>query len=426
MQTLRSTVEWSHNLLDDEERTLLRRLSIFSGSFDLAGAEAVAAGAELAERAVVPCLARLVKKSLVVTLEGRYRLHETIREFARERLRESAEAEGVARHLATHLLALLERKVPGRRAEWLDAVEVEHDNLRGALAWCFEADAPLGLELAHESFRFWNLRGHFSEGRRAYESALAVAPDPSARIALECLIDSAAFVYLQGEPAEARARLERAQAAGEAAADDRLVGRALYLSGLVEAASGDPVQAEAHLEQALPLWQALGDGGMEAEVLHQMGILAGGRGDLPAAENLFRRSLELRERAEAGDEAHITLTFLAAARLAGNADLEGARTAIRESLEIARGLGDRRAAWALDVSSWLAATDSQPERSLVLAGAAAAMHSSAGATLPELWSSLTASFIDRARAELPADEAAAAWERGRALSFNAAIEYALD
>ena len=424
-QTLRSTVEWSHNLLDAEERTLLRRLSIFSGSFDLAGAEAVAGGAELAERAVVPCLARLVKKSLVVTLEGRYRLHETIREFARERLRESAEVDGVSRRLASRLLALLERKVPGRRAEWLDAVEVEHDNLRGALAWCIEADATLALELAHQSFRFWNLRGHFTEGRKTLESALAVAPDPSVRVAVECLIDSAAFAYLQGEPAEAMARLGRAQAAGEAAEDDRLVGRALYLSGLVEAASGDPVRAEAHLEQALPVSQALGDGGMEADVLHQMGLLAGGRGDLPSAESLFRRSLDLREKAEAGDETHITLTFLAAVRLAGNADLVGARKAIRESLEVGRQLGDRRTAWALDVCSWLAATDSEPERCLVLAGAAAAIHASAGATLPVNWSALASSFTDQARSELPADAATAAWERGRALSFNAAIEYAL-
>jgi tetratricopeptide (TPR) repeat protein len=197
------------------------------------------------------------------------------------------------------------------------------------------------------------------------------------------------------------------------------------MSGLVEAATGDPFRAEAHLEQALPLWQALADGGMEAEILHQMGLLAGGRGDLAGAENLFRRSLDLRHRADAGDEAHITLTFLAAVKVA-NDDIDGARGAIRESLEIGRRLGDRRAAWALDVCSWIAAADSQPEQALVLAGAAMGMHASAGATPPEIWLALTKSFTDRARTALPPDRASAATERGRALSYPAAIEYALE
>jgi predicted ATPase len=424
-QTLRATVDWSHNLLDDEERTLLRRLSAFAGSFDLTGAEAVSAGGELSERAVVPCLARLVKKSLVIPAEGRYRLHETIREFGRERLQKAGEVDDVSRRLAVHLDSRLARKLPGRTAEWLDEVEVEHDNLRAALAWCLEADPPLALELAHGAFRFWNLRGHFAEGRKALVASLAAATDKSSAIAVECLIDAAAFAYLQGSWDEAKDRLEQALLAGESAADDRLIGRALYMSGLVEAATGDPVRAEAYLEQALPLWQAMADAGMEAEILHQMGLLAGGRGDIAGAENLFRRSLDLRNRADSGDEAHITLTFLAAVKVANN-DIDGARGAIRQSLEIGRRLGDRRAAWALDVYSWIAADDSEPERALVLAGAAAGMHASAGATPPDIWLALTRSFSDRARAVLTDEAATAAWERGRALSYPAAIEFALE
>ena len=423
-QTLRATVDWSHNLLDEEERILLRRLSAFAGSFDLAGAEAVAAGGELTARAVVPCLTRLVKKSLVVPVEGRYRLHETIREFARERLRDSGESDDVSRRLAAHLLSVISRAVPGRTAEWLDRVELEHDNLRAAFAWCLEADPMQALELAHSGFRFWNLRGHVTEGRLAVDAALAAAPDRPSAVAVECLIDSAAFAYLEGEPNEARKRLDRALKAGEAAADDHLVGRALYMSGLVEAATGDPVRAEAHLEQALPLWHALADAGMEAEILHQMGLLAGGRGDVAAAETLFQRSLDLRNEADGGDEAHITLTFIAAVRVTRD-DVEGARKAVRESLEIGQRLGDKRAAWTLDVCSCIAVADHQAERCLVLAGAAASIHKSAGTTPPDNWQALMRSFTNRARSALLPDEAAAAWERGRALSYRAAIEYAL-
>jgi predicted ATPase len=423
-QTLRSTVEWSHNLLDQEERILLRRLSVFAAGFDLAGAEAVAAGAGLATAAVVPCLARLVKKSLLVPAEGRYRLHETIREFARERLEDAAESAAVSRRLSHHLLARLDRRTPGMTAEWLDEVELEHGNLRAALAWSVEAEPNLARELAHRAFRFWNIRGHVAEGRAALDSALAAAPD-SSPVSIECLVDSAAFAYLQDEPAEARQRLERALAAGEAAADPRLTGRALYMSGLVEAATGDPVRAEAHLEQALPLWQELGDPGMEAEILHQMALLAGARGDIAGAEALFRRSLDLRYGSDSGDEAHITLTFLAAVKVAGG-DVAAARAAIRDSLEIGRRLGDRRAAWALDVFSWIAAADSEPERALVLAGAAAGMHTSAGATPPAIWQALTQSFVEQAREALPAEQAEAALERGRGLAYQEAIDFALE
>ena len=422
-QTLRSTVEWSHNLLDPEERILLRRLSVFAGTFDLDSAVAVAAGAELSTPAVVPCLARLVKKSLLVTVEGRYRLHETVREFARERLEEAKELDAVARRLALHLLSRLDQRTPGRTAEWLDEVELEHDNFKIALGWCTDRDPLLARELAHGAFRFWNLRGHVAEGRGALASVLAIASDTST-ISVECLIDSAAFAYLQGDSAQAKADLAAALAAGEAAGDERLTGRALYMSGLVEAATGDPVRAEAYLEQALPLWQALSDGGMEAEILHQMGLLAGGRGELATAENLFRRSLDLRYRADSGDEAHITLTFLAAIKLSGG-DLDAARSAVNESLELGRRLGDRRASWTLDVCSWIAAADSEPERALILAGAAAGMHASAGTSPPAIWLALTNSFIDRARAHLSAPAAEAALGRGRAMPFADAIDFAL-
>ncbi len=420
-QTLRSTVDWSHNLLASDERLLLRRLSVFSGSFDLAAAEAVGAGGELPPTAVVPCLALLVRKSLLMPTESRYRMHETIREFAREKLEESGEAPEVQGRLALCLLDRIDRRLPGRSAEWLDEVELEHDNLKSTLAWATENDPPLALRLAHRTFDFWNVRGHVTEGRAAVEAALAAAPDTAAD-STQCQIDSAAFAYLQGEAPEAMARLGLALAAGRSAGDERVTGRALFMTALVEAATGDPVRAEAHLEEALSHWQTLGDGRMEAEVLHQMGLLAGGRGHLAAAEQLFARSLELRHRAGHDDEAHITLTFLAAVKVAGGG-VEAARSAIRQSLESGLQLGDRRAAWTLDVCSWIAAADSNPARALTLAGAAARMHEISGSKPPPAWLALTDSFI---RAGLPPRESAEAWQRGAGLSYPEAIAYGLE
>ena len=421
-QTLRATVEWSYNLLEAEEKTLLARLSVFAGSFDLVAAELVAADGSLAVERVVPCLARLVRKSLLVFAEGRYGMHETIREFAREQIEVAGDSAEVRRRLALQVLARLNRRSPGRTAEWLDSAELEHDNIRAALAWCVGEDSALAEELAHASFDFWNVRGHIAEGRAAVDSALAAGSDTSPST-LQCLIDSAAFAYLQGEASAALARLTSALAAGEAGGDEQVTGRALFMSALVEAATGEPVSAEAHLEQALPLWQGLHDGRMEAEVLHQMGLLAGARGDLAAAVALFTRSLDVRHLAGCDDEAHITLTFLAAVRVVGG-DIEGARAAIVESLDIGRRLGDRRAAWTLDVCSWIAAGELQPERALILAGAASGLHESSGSTPPATWQALTTSFTERARADLGPKQATAAWERGRAFSYPGAIEFA--
>lgn len=422
-QTLRAAVEWSHNLLEEEERILLRRLSVFAATFDLARAEAVAAGGPLPATAVVPLLGRLVRKSLVATGEGGYHLHETIREFAREQLAAGGEGDQVRGALAREVLTHLEVQRTGRSAAWLRAVESVSGDLATALAWCSGNQPELGLRMAHLAFHYWNVRGRVAEGRQALQAALAAGPSGSSG-ATQCLVDLAALTYLHGDAEAALADLERAVDTATAGSDEGLLGRALYMSALVEAATGRPVQAEAHLEQALPLWQAIGDGTMQAEVLHQMGLLAGSRGDQAGAEALFRRSLDLRARAGSSDEAHITLTFLAAVRMAAG-DIDGARRSVRESIELGSLLDDRRTAWALDVASWIAAAEGRPERAVAIAGAAARMHSTAGARPPQMWNSLTESFIGPARAEL-GEAAEASWERGAAMRYREAVIFALD
>ena len=423
-QTLLATVEWSHNLLDEEERILLRRLAAFAATFELARADFVAAGGPLCTANVVPLVARLVRKSLVSVSEGRYRLHETIREFGRERLAEANEAEAVARALAGDVLGRLEATRIGRSAEWLDSVEAVGEDLAASLLWSAASDPGLGLRMAHRAFPFWNLRGHVAEGRQALQGAIA-AGSPGSAEAVHCLIDLAALTYLHGGADDALDHLGRALELAATMDDETVLGRALYMSGLVEAAVGQPVRAEAHLEQALPIWQGVADGTMEAEVLHQMGLLAGARGDQMAAETLFRRSLEKRAEAGSADEAHITLTFLAAVRIAAG-DIEGARRAIRESIELGSRLGDRRAAWALDVASWIEAAEERPDRAVAIAGAAAKMHSLAGARPPAIWSSLTDSFMGSARQSLGPDAVTAAWDRGSAMTYKEAIALALE
>ena len=181
-RTLQATIEWSHGLLPENEKALLRRLSVFADGFVLEAAEAVCAGGGIGEEEVLDLLSRLADKSLAVVdahsgAEARYRLMETIRQYARERLQEAGEEAGLQRRHADYFLAVARTAAPNLRgagqSEWLTRLETEYDNLRAALAFYGSAstDAEAFLRLTAELWWFWWLRGHFAEGRVWLERA---------------------------------------------------------------------------------------------------------------------------------------------------------------------------------------------------------------------------------------------------------------
>jgi predicted ATPase/class 3 adenylate cyclase len=414
-RTLEATVEWSYELLDPDQKDLLRRLSVFAGGFDLKGAEQVA-GAE-----AVPGLSELVRKSLVTTDEGRYRLLETIREFAGRRLAGTGDEADVRARLSSYVLDLAQGRQPGKTAEWLDRLALEHDNLRAALAY---ADPESGLRLADAAFEYWYLRGHVSEGRAAVDAALALAPRDAHERAT-CMVHAGACRYDQGDNAAAQDVLRQALELARANDDSAALGYGLHISGLVEMAAGNPVAAEACFEEGLGIWQELHDPSNEAEMLYNLGLLAAARGNAPGARDLLARSVEIRRRAGREDETHIALTFTAAVALMAS-ELGAARSAMRESLQIGRRLGDRRLAWSLDVCACLAIASGEPARGLRLAGAAQAMHESSGVLPSEVWRSVLAGYLAPAREQIGADTADAAADAGRKLGYEEAIDFALD
>jgi predicted ATPase/DNA-binding SARP family transcriptional activator len=183
-RTLRGALDWSHELLPEDERVLFRRLSSFAGGWTLEGAEAVGASGGIEEEDVLDLLTNLVDKSLVVTEVRaadvvRYRMLEPVRQYALERLEESGEVMEIQRRHAEYFLALAEEAEPAvegaQQATWLERLETEHDNLRAALSWSLERveEAELGLRVGAALGEFWYLRGYFGEGRRWLEEALA-------------------------------------------------------------------------------------------------------------------------------------------------------------------------------------------------------------------------------------------------------------
>ena len=182
-RTLRATLDWSYQLLPEPERVVLRRLAIFAGGFTEEAASAVAASAEIAASEVVESLANLVTKSLVSVDVGgvmvRYRLPETIRAYALQRLVESGEREQIARRHAEYHLGLFERAEAEAEtrpmAEWLAEYRPRIDNLRAALDWAFSpgGDASIGVALTAASVPLWVDLSMMAECRRHVERALA-------------------------------------------------------------------------------------------------------------------------------------------------------------------------------------------------------------------------------------------------------------
>ena len=267
-QTLRASIDWSYDLLTDDERALLRRLSVFAGGWTLEAAEAVGADGDVEKADVLDLLTNLVEKSLV-TLEAegeRYRLLETVREYAQERLDESGERDQTcARHLGFYV-ALAERAMPElvgpKQGAWLGRLDLERENLIAAHAWCDHAKdgAELGLRLVHSAKRYWLNRGLLGLRHRLTVEALARegARDPSlARC--QALFGAGQVCCFMGRFGEATGYLEESLAIARELDDKGRIAAALQYLGMASLGEGDLATARGHLEEGLTLAQAQGN-----------------------------------------------------------------------------------------------------------------------------------------------------------------------
>ena len=357
-RTLWAAIDWSYGLLDEPERCLLRRLSVFAGGFGLDAVEAVCAGGGVAEEEALDLVAGLVDKSLVVRGDhagrARHRLLDSVRDFAAVRCSQHEDLDLLRSRHFGEFLAMATRADDELRgpdqAEWLARMDAEEDNFRAALRWGLSAGDPaVTLDLVWLLHHYWGWRGNLSEARKWFDEAMARVTDlpPSVNLS-RAFARWGEIAEIMGDYGPARSRYERALAVGRAIDDPVRIGTARIGLGAVAAVQGDLTQARPLFEDALAAYRKAGDRERARWPLEAMGRLALAEGDLEQAAKLLELSLS--EARELGNEAGIAEASLHLARVAhARGDLVAARSLGEEGLGLARRLGER----SLEGDGWI-------------------------------------------------------------------------
>jgi non-specific serine/threonine protein kinase len=438
-RTLRALIDWSHDLLDDEERTLLRRLTVFAGGWPLDAAEAVCAGEGLASDEILYVLSRLVAKCLVLTRvtgdETRYSFLESIREYAAEKLRGADEEVALRARHRDWFLAFAEQAEPELRKPHhrplMDQLERDRENLRAALGWCIErGEAEVGLRLGGALARFWEVRGPHREVRGTLAALLTLpaaqersAPMLAARG--KALHAAGLQAMRQGDWIAGEALFQEALAISRQLGDRRGLAIATYMVGYATRFRGDYPEARRLYEESLQLFEALDDTYWRAETYRALGVTAYFQGELVEARTRYEASLALFS--ELGDEPGVVAALNELGELAlllGN--LEASRSFESACLETACRIGDtERTAMALAVLAGVAAAQDRPRRALRLAASSMALNEATDQRNSPAWHALVERWLEPARRSLSAEACATELAAGRAMSVDAAVEQAL-
>ena len=419
-RTLRATIEWSYDLLDAASKGLFALLSVFAGSFPLTAAEEVCS-------ADLDGLAALVDSSLLKPIgDDRFLMLETIREYALERLAGSAEAEELRQRHAAFFSALAEQAYEHRfdaEAQWSERLEIDHDDLRAALDWLAVSDPERALELAGALGWFWLSHGLLAEGRGRLSGTLAcsTAVGPSRARALTA---SGSLAARHGDVHEGRTQLDEWIGLWRALGDRDELASALDTLGWLLIFAGDDSGSLDAFEQSLELRRELhyrpGETRARVGVCQVLVAL----GDVERAESLSRDLLEMAD--DDPRTEHFAFHFLADCALT-RGDREEAGKRYRESLRAALPLDDViETSFEIQGVAMAAAGTGDPQRALLLAASVEALWESLGTWISiDFWDALLEKYIGGAREALGPD-AHALWAEGRAMSFEDAIELALE
>jgi predicted ATPase len=414
-RTLRATIEWSYELLTEEEQRLFAGLSVFAGGCTLEAAESVC-------DADLDALQSLVDKSLLRHTEERFWMLETIRELALERLEVSDGAEDLRRRYAVYFLGELAK--PELRdwssSVWFDRLEAEHDNIRAVLGDALEhGRADVALRLGAAAFGFWFARGYWSEGRRWLEPALAAADDPHLRA--DAIPAAGLLALWQGDVERARAVSEELLTLAAEIGSPRTRFDGLLIAGIV---TDDPDQEVRLHTEAAGLARELGDSALLAHCVNNIGNVELSRGEYERALELFQESLAAG--LELGNQdviARASLNLGFTTLLLD--DVRGARPLLRDGLSAARELGQVEGFMYGFAALAAAYAREDPARAARLLGRADALCEETAYDFEPIEARVRDEAKAGLRASLGKDAYAALHAEGRALTLEDALTLAL-
>ncbi len=437
-RSLRASLEASNDLCTPDEQLLWARLSVFTGGFPLEAAEVVCAGDGIDEPDVLDLVDGLLEKSVLTreddgTSYVRFRMLESLREYAAQKLTAQQQHAGRDRHLAWYadlVRAATAGSFGPEQTEWYRTLRREHGNLREALRHAVgdPRHATQALTMVTALEPYWAVTGRLGEARHWLARASAVAgADVSTRA--RALAMAAWTATLQGDPDTGRSALEEAEAllAG-GAVDDAVRARVLVARAVEASWRGSPAEALPPLEQAVTAARTAGDRTLESSALFVLALCRSFAGDLDGAEAALRACVDLTEPV---GEMHVRSSALAALGMLAllRGDLDAATDLERQALVMKTDLGDRPAtAFVLEVLAWVAAAQRRRERAATLLGAADALWRHLGVD-PDAVPYLSANRrraeqqtgIDRGRAAFRT-----AFRRGAALSDEQVLAQALE
>jgi len=428
-QTLRALIDWSYDLLDEHERAVLRRLAVFVGGWTLEAAEAVTAGGDVHHHEVLDLLTHLVEKSLVAMepTAGRYRLLDTVREYAQERLEESADGDAARdRHLAFYL-AFAEKARPelvgSEQGVWLARLDLEQENLLSAHAWCGRArGGESGLKLASSLRRYWMIRGLLGLGHQVTVEALARAGVQERTIArCEALFDAGQLSGWMGRYADAQKYLEESLTIARQLGDRRMVAMALQPLGMATGGQGNRTTARGYLEEAVSLAREIGSKRDLAAAINGLAQLYRADGELDAAEPLYHSVLALAR--EMGDRESIAIALLNLAMVSISRGVDDrVQGVLREVHAVVEEIGSKPLGQStLEVCAGLAALRDECKRAARFFGAVEAQTERTGIHRDPTDEAFLAPLIARARESLGTAAFAAAEDTGRVLGYEEAM-----
>jgi predicted ATPase/class 3 adenylate cyclase len=472
-RTLRNAIDWSHDLLENDEQTLFRRMSMFAGGCTLEAVEQICAIERGAD--ALSGVESLLDKSLLRREPGlgvnpRFVMLETIREYARERLEESGEYPNIARMHADTFLALAEDAEPElvgpRQVEWMDLLETEHDNIRAALSWSLENGVEQALRLGGALGWFWYARGYRSEGCEWLEAGLAKDGAVSIRVRAKALLELGnllavqgdlrravgsldeslalhremedrigvvyslsylAFAYsLQGDLERMSDLLSESLALARESGEPRAIGFVLNDQAALEMLLSHYARAKTLLEESLTLMREAGDKQGIGAAYGNLGLTALYQGDYERAEASLAQAQVFLEEVGDGGQSWVQVGNRGLAALL-RGDLETAMDLSKESLKTFREMVFKQGAIeCLEVLACAAGALGDAQRAAWLVGASEFQREHIGIPMPDIDREMIQPYLNDARSRLGETLWEAAREEGRAMSVEEATEYALN